>query len=138
MRQLNYQNSQLRILNEKIAISNYYYFLATIILILFLIINIPYQTSYNYSLVKDDNYKIIVDDNYFPIKNNYLLYNHKKYFYSVVEISDAYILDNRKYYNVFVNIKNNDLKKDKNIYNITVVKKQSTLLNDFIKKLKKG
>ena len=138
MRQLTYQNSHLRIINEKIIVSNYYYLLVLSILVFLFIINTPYKTSYNYSLVRDESYKLVVDDNYFLIKNRFLYQNHKRYSYSVNNISEAYIMNNKKYYNVDIDIKNSDFENDKNIYNITIHKNSSTLFNDFLKKLKKG
>ena len=138
MRQLTYQNSHLRIINEKIIVSNYYYLLVLSILVFLFIINTPYKTSYNYSLVRDESYKLVVDDNYFPIKNRFLYQNHKRYSYSVKNISEAYIVNNKKYYNVDIDIKNSDFENDKNIYNITIIKSTSTLFKDFLKKLKKG
>ena len=138
MRQLTYQNSHMRIINEIIIVSSYYYILGITTLIFLFIINTPYSTSYNYSLVNDESYKLVVDENYFPIKNRFLYYNHKRYSYSVNNISEAYIVDNKKYYNVDIDIKNSDFGNDKNIYNITIIKNSSTLFNDFLKKLKKG
>ena len=136
MNKLTYQNSVLRIVTEKINISNYYYFLITVSLLFILLINTPYKTSYEYMLIKDDNYKLIVDDNFFPIKNKYLYYNHKKYGYNVIEISDAYITDNKRYYNVLVDININDFKSDKNLFTVEIIKAKSTLLKYFINKMK--
>ena len=136
MNKLTYQNSVLRIVTDKINISNYYYFLITIIVLFILLINTPYKTSYEYVLIKDDSYKLIVDDAFFPIKNKYLYCNHKKYAYSVVEISDNYIANDKKYYNVIIDININDFKSNKNIFTVEVIKDKSTLLKYFLNKMK--
>ena len=136
MNKLTYQNSVLRIVTDKINISNYYYFLITIIVLFLLLINTPYKTSYEYVLIKDDSYKLIVDDTFFPIKNKYLYCNHKKYAYSVVEISDNYIANDKKYYNVIIDININDFKSNKNIFTVEVIKDKSTLLKYFLNKMK--
>lgn len=136
MNKLTYQNSVLRIVTDKINISNYYYFLITIIVLFILLINTPYKTSYEYVLIKDDSYKLIVDDTFFPIKNKYLYCNHKKYAYSVVEISDNYIANDKKYYNVIIDININDFKSNKNIFTVEVIKDKSTLLKYFLNKMK--
>ena len=136
MRELTYQNSVLRIVTEKINISNYYYFLIIVSLLFILLINTPYKTSYEYILIKDENYKLIVDDKFFPIKNKYLYFNHKQYAYNVVEISDAYVNDNKRYYNVIVDINISDFKSDKNIFTVEIIKDKSTLLKYFLNKMK--
>ena len=136
MNKLTYQNSVLRIVTDKINISNYYYFLITIIVLFILLINTPYKTSYEYVLIKDDSYKLIVDDTFFPIKNKYLYCNHKKYAYSVVEISDNYIANDKKYYNVIIDININDFKSNKNIFTVEGIKDKSTLLKYFLNKMK--
>ena len=136
MNKLTYQNSVIRIVTDKINISNYYYFLITIIVLFILLINTPYKTSYEYVLIKDDSYKLIVDDTFFPIKNKYLYCNHKKYAYSVVEISDNYIANDKKYYNVIIDININDFKSNKNIFTVEVIKDKSTLLKYFLNKMK--
>lgn len=128
----------LRIVHNKINLTNYYYFLIIVIVAFILIVITPYKTSYNYVLIKNDTYKLIVDDNYFPIKNKHLYLNHKKYAYNVKNISDPYITDNKKYYDVEIDITINDFKENKNVFNISIVKGKSTLLKDFLKKLKKG
>ena len=137
MRKLTYQTSVLRITSENIILSNYYYFLGIVVLLFVLLINRPYYKWYEYTLVKSDGYKLVVDENYFPIKNKYLYYNHKKYSYSVVSISDYYIINNKKYYDVNIDVKIDD-KERKNIFNIFIIKNKTTLLSDFIKKIKKG
>ena len=136
MNKLTYQNSVLRIVTDKINISNYYYFLITVIILFILLINTPYKTSYEYVLIKDDNYKLIVDDTFFPIKTRYLYFNHKKYAYSVVDISDNYITNDKRYYNVTIDIDISDFKSNKNIFVVEVIKDKSTLLKYFLKKMK--
>lgn len=136
MNRLTYQNSVLRIVTDKINISNYYYFLITVIILFILLINTPYKTSYEYVLIKDDNYKLIVDDTFFPIKTRYLYFNHKKYAYSVVDISDNYITNDKRYYNVTIDIDISDFKSNKNIFTVEVIKDKSTLLKYFLKKMK--
>ena len=138
MNKSTYQTSRLRIVYENINISNYYYFLIIVIVIFVLMLNTPYKTSYDYALIKSDGYKLIVDDNYFPIKNKYLYFNHKKYAYSVKNISEPYITDNKKYYDIEIDITMSEFKEKKNIFNVSVVKGKSTLLKYFLKKLKKG
>ena len=136
MNKLTYQNSVLRIVTDKINISNYYYFLITIIVLFILLINTPYKTSYEYVLIKDDSYKLIVDDTFFSFKNKYLYFNHKKYAYSVVEISDNYITNDKRYYNVIIDIDISDFKSNKNIFTVEVIKDKSTLLKYFLNKMK--
>ena len=138
MNKSTYQTSHFRIVNEKINLSNYYYFLIIVIVAFILMINTPYKTSYDYILIKSEGYKLIVDDNYFPIKSKYLYFNHKKYAYSVIDISEPYITDNKKYYDINVDLTINDFKEDKNVFNVSIVKGKSTMLKDFLKKLKKG
>ena len=138
MNKSTYQTSHFRIVNEKINLSNYYYFLIIVIVAFILMINTPYKTSYDYILIKSEGYKLIVDDNYFPIKSKYLYCNHKKYAYSVIDISEHYITDNKKYYDINVDLTINDFKEDKNVFNVSIIKGKSTMLKDFLKKLKKG
>ena len=136
MNRLTYQNSVLRIVTDKINISNYYYFLITVIILFILLINTPYKTSYEYVLIQVDNYKLILDDTFFPIKTRYLYFNHKKYAYSVVDISDNYITNDKRYYNVTIDIDISDFKSNKNIFTVEVIKDKSTLLKYFLKKMK--
>lgn len=131
-----YNNSVLRIVTNKINISNYYYLLIVVILLFILLINIPYKVSFEYVLIKDDNYKLIVDDDFFPIKDKYLYFNHKKYAYSVIEISDSYITNDKRYYNVIIDININGFKSNKNIFMVEVIKERSTLLKYFLNKMK--
>lgn len=130
--------STLRIVYDKINLISYYYFLIIVSVAFILIINIPYETSYDYVLIKSDSYKLIVDDNYFPINNKYLFFNHKKYAYSVKSISDPYITDNKRYYDIEIDITINDYKDNKNVFNVYIIKGKSTLLKYFLKRIKKG
>ena len=136
MNKLTYQNSVLRIVTEKINISSYYYCIIIVIVLFILLINSPFKTSYEYVLIKDDSYKLIVDDTFFPIKNKYLYFNHKKYAYNVIEISDSYITNDKRYYNVIIDININDFKSNKNIFVVEVIKDKSTLLKYFLNKMK--
>ena len=68
MNRSTYQTSSLRIVHNSINLSNHYYLLTIVIVTFVLILNIPYKTSYDYVLIKNDEYKLIVDDNYFPKK----------------------------------------------------------------------
>ena len=136
MNKLTYQNSVLRIVNNSINISNYYYFLITVVVLFILLINIPYKTSYEYVLIKGDNYKLIVDDTFFPIKDKYLYFNHKKYAYSVIEISDSDITNDKRYYNVIIDINISDFESNKNIFTVEVIKARSTLFKYFLNKMK--
>lgn len=136
MNKLTYNNSVLRIVNNSINISNYYYFLITVVVLFILLINIPYKTSYEYVLIKGDNYKLIVDDTFFPIKDKYLYFNHKKYAYSVIEISDSGITNDKRYYNVIIDINISDFESNKNIFTVEVIKARSTLFKYFLNKMK--
>lgn len=138
MNRSTYQTSSLRIVHNSINLSNHYYLLTIVIVTFVLILNIPYKTSYDYVLIKNDEYKLIVDDNYFPKKDKYLYFNHKKYAYSVKNISDPYITDNKKYYDIEIDVNINDYKENKNVFNVSIVKDKSTLLKYFLNKLKKG
>ena len=136
MNKLTYNNSVLRIVNNSINISNYYYFLITVVVLFILLINIPYKTSYEYVLIKGDNYKLIVDDTFFKIKDKYLYFNHKKYAYSVIEISDSGITNDKRYYNVIIDINISDFESNKNIFTVEVIKARSTLFKYFLNKMK--
>ena len=136
MNKLTYNNSVLRIVTNSINISNYYYFLITVVVLFILLINIPYKTSYEYVLIKGDNYKLIVDDTFFPIKDKYLYFNHKKYAYSVIEISDSGITNDKRYYNVIIDINISDFESNKNIFTVEVIKARSTLFKYFLNKMK--
>ena len=131
MNKSTYQTSHFRIVNEKINLSNYYYFLIIVIVAFILIINTPYKTSYDYILIKSEGYKLIVDDNYFPIKSKYLYFNHKKYAYSVIDISEPYITDNKKFQNLILHHKEQLLQlmilKKKKMYLMSLLLKVNLL-----------
>ena len=111
-----------------------YYILVLITFIFFLFVLIyPYQNIYTYKLYIDDSYRIVVDDSFFPINNNYLYINNKKYTYNVLDISNPNVINNKLYYEVKIDI---NLKKDKNVIPIFIKKGKTTLFKKFINNMK--
>lgn len=120
-------------LNNKIDLKKYYILLIITILFFVFIIIYPYQNISTYKLIVDNSYKLIVDDNFFPIKNNYLYINNKKYNYNVAEISEQKIIDNKIYYELKIDI---NLKVDTNIIPVIIKRGKTTLFNKFVNNLK--
>ncbi len=120
-------------LNDKIDLKSYYILLMITIIFFIFIICYPYQNISTYKLVVDDSYKLIVDDNFFPIKNNYLYINNKKYNYNVIEISGQNVIDNKTYYELKIDI---NLEINTSIIKVVIKRGKTTLFNKFVNNLK--
>lgn len=130
---LNLDNSIVYILNKKFD-SKLYYFLIIVTLLFFIFIVLyPYQNILSYKLYVDDTYKLVVDENYFPINENYLYINNKKYNYSILEIIGPYLENKKIYYEIKISI---NLKKKNNIIPVNIYKGKTTLFNKFINNMK--
>lgn len=130
---LNLDNSIVYILNKKFD-SKLYYFLIIVTLLFFIFIVLyPYQNILSYNLYVDDTYKLVVDENYFPINENYLYINNKKYNYSILEIIGPYLENKKIYYEIKISI---NLKKKNNIIPVNIYKGKTTLFNKFINNMK--
>ena len=122
------------ILNLKVSIFKYYIFLIVIIILFSFLLFYPYNNYLNYILYIDNDYKLIVDDNFFPIEDKIIYINHKKYFYSVKNISEQKIIDNKVYYEVVIDIDIKDY--DKNIIKVKVLKDKTTIFKKIIFNMK--
>ena len=119
------------ILNYKISFYKHIILTVSIMLILLLLLFFPYDNYLDYILYIDNDYKLLVDEKFFPIKNKYLYINHKKYFYSVKNISEPKILDNKTYFEVILDIDSLNL-KDNNIIKVKVLNGKTTVFKKFI------
>ena len=131
----NLDENSIYILNLKISTCKYIIFLASLALILFSILFIPYNKYIDYILYVGDDFKLIVDDNFFQAKEKAIYINHKKYFYNVKNISEPKILNDKLYYEVLIDINIRDC-SDKKIIKVKILKENTTIFKNIIFNMK--
>lgn len=124
--------------DNNFKIINYYY-----ILLIFLILGIffllfPITKYKDYTLyVSSSNYNLIVDEDFFPIKNNNMYIDGKRYDYEVLNIDDNYLVDNKKYYDIVIDVDlDKSINKSKNIIHVKIKKGKTNLLKIIIEEMK--
>lgn len=115
------------------------------ILILLLVIFLIISIFFHFSIFKEyigfidisDNYdiRVMVDRSFFPVNSEYELYiDNRKYEYQITKINH---LD--QYSEVFIKCKlDKKVLTDNNIINVRFKKYTTTLIKEFIKRIKKG
>ena len=115
------------------------------ILILLLVIFLIVSIFFHFSIFKEyigfidisDNYdiRVMVDRSFFPVNSEYELYiDNRKYEYQITKINH---LD--QYSEVFIKCKlDKKVLTDNNIINVRFKKYTTTLIKEFIKRIKKG
>ena len=115
------------------------------ILILFVILGLFFSVFFQFYIFStytgyidtndDYNIRVVVDKDIFPIKDNYELYiDNKKYDYEIINI-DYY----NGYYEVFIDCNLDDeILVNNNIVTVRFKKYKTTLIKEFIKKIRKG
>lgn len=115
------------------------------ILILFVILGLFFSVFFQFYIFStytgyidtndDYNIRVVVDKDIFPIKDNYELYiDNKKYDYEIINI-DYY----NGYYEVFIDCNLDDeILVNNNIVTVRFQKYKTTLIKEFIKKIRKG
>ena len=115
------------------------------ILILFVILGLFFSVFFQFYIFStytgyidtndDYNIRVVVDKDIFTIKDNYELYiDNKKYDYEIINI-DYY----NGYYEVFIDCNLDDeILVNNNIVTVRFQKYKTTLIKEFIKKIRKG
>lgn len=135
-----FKNSKMRIMyiNPSRIIS--WISIVSIFMFIFIIISLFYRFNvyisvFSYVDNKDKyNIRAIIDRKIMPFKKNYELYiEGRRYKYEVIEIKEY-----DTYYELFLNCNlDKELLINNNLITLNFVKRKSTLMNEFIKKLRR-
>ena len=136
-----FKNSKMKIMYSSPSRIISWITIVLIIIISFLIISIFYKYNTYIKLISyvniNEKYNIrgIIEKKDMPIKKNYKLYiEGKRYEYEIVDIKEY---DN--YYELFIKCKvDKNLLINNNLLTLNFVKNKTTLMNEIIKKIKKG
>ena len=143
-----FYNSEIILKRKTLKIKYYtiFMFLFIGILLLFIVFfkYTPYINLKAILKVENDSYYLktfIQEENFNYINQSFLIINDKSYKYKIKNINEGYILDEKynKYYDVELEVKlNSSLIINNNIIDINLKKNKTTILNQIIKKIKKG
>ena len=133
--------SKLKLMNEKPSKIITWINILLLSLILFIILSIflkynIYSTHIGYIEITDNyNLKVIVDNTSLPIKKNYKLYiDNKQYNYKIIKIDKL-----SGYSEILISAKlDNKVLINNNIVTVRFKKNKTTIMNELIKKIKKG
>lgn len=136
-----FKNSKMKIMYSSPSRIISWITIVLIIIISFLIISIFYKYNTYIKVISyvniNEKYNIrgIIEKKDMPIKKNYKLYiEGKRYEYEIVDIKEY---DN--YYELFIKCKvDKNLLINNNLLTLNFVKNKTTLMNEIIKKIKKG
>ena len=141
MKEINvFAYSRMKLMNDKPSKVVSWITILSILLILTLVISIFYKYNIydNYvgyvNLGSDYRLRVIVDNNY-QVKKSYLLYvDNRKYEYKIVDIIHE---ENYKSILIDCNLKSYLLVQN-NVVPVRFLKRRTTLMKEFIKRMKKG
>lgn len=136
-----FEYSKLKLINEKPSKVISWITILSIFIVLTLFISLfihfhIYSTYTGYIDINDDyNLRVIVDKNIFPIKDKYALYvENKKCDYQIKNI-----VYHNQYYEILIKCKlDKKLLINNNVVTVRFRKYKTTLMKEFIKKIKKG
>ena len=136
-----FKNSKMRILNSEPPKTVSWIIIVILVSLISVFIGIFYQ--YNvymplYGCVENNdkyNIKTIISKDKMPLKKDYKLFiEGKKYDYEIINIEEY---DN--YYEIFINCKvDKNLLINNNYFTLYFMKYKTTLMNEIIKKIKRG
>ncbi len=136
-----FEYSKLKLMNEEPSKVISWITILLILLCLFILFSIFFKYNlyeqYPGIIELNDHYnvKLYVDKKIFPLKKNYKMYlDDKKIKYSVYKINDT-----GTYYELFLDCQLDDnLLINNNLVTIKIKKRQTTLLKEIIRKIRKG
>ena len=136
-----FKNSKMKIMYSSPSRIISWITIVLVIIVSFFIISISYRYNTYIEVISyvniNEKYNIrgIIEKKDMPIKKNYKLYiEGKRYEYEIVDIKEY---DN--YYELFIKCKvDKNLLINNNLLTLNFVKNKTTLMNEIIKKIKKG